>query len=296
MNARCRRAPPGGGMTVGASLLVLLLVVPGVLPGADLCDWQSRTPPDLLQGHQGNSASDTYWFSHLADVDQVGNRRHFVFGLRNLHPQNHLPIEWLRGDGQPQLAFARLAPGKCGENDFESAYLSDEDRKARIQYGPVKQLKKEDAALYIKVEPAKAAAPANVGRPMRSRLTADLQDTDGKPERLHLEFSAEAEGSQFVYSVINRGSRSAQFRIPALSSAWEKLAATRGFEAVSQWTSAEGGKFVAPAGGETFKHVLRISTALGCKETQATVQVLSPTGEPVATGQVTVFLPELERR
>ncbi len=291
MHARCRRVASRLRTAIGA---LLLLFTPGVLSGADLCDWQSRTPPDPLQGHQGNSATDTYWFSHLADVDQVGNRRQFIFGLRNLHPQNFLPVEWLRGDGQPQLSFTRLAPGKCGESAFETAYLSDEDRKARIQYGPVRQFKKEDAALYIKVEPAKDE-PAKVGRPMRSRLTADLEGADGKPERLHLEFSAEAEGIQFVYSVVNRGSRSAQFRVPALASAWEKLAATRGFETVSKWVT-EGNRFVAPAGGETSRQVIRISTATGCKEAQVPVEVLSPTGETVATGQVTVFLPELERR
>lgn len=269
--------------------VLLLLTCSLTALSAELCDWQSKTPPDLLQGHQGNGESDNYWFTHVSDVDQVDHKRHFVFGIRNQHPRKILPVEWLRGDGHPQLEFRRLAPGKCGENDFDSSNLFTEDPKAVIHYGPTKQVTKPDAPLYTKVQPEDESKGA-VGIPLKSRLVADLASASGETQRVDLEFSTQFEGTEFSYDVLNRGSQMVHFEIPELSKAWNEIASRPGTRITSKWSSA-GSRFLAQV-NEPAKQVIKLENQVGYSETQAPLQILSPTGELLEAGELTIYLPK----
>lgn len=270
----------------------LPFIAPLTVLSADLCMWKSKTAPDVLQGHQGSSASDNYWFTHLSDVDQRTPKRLFIFGIHNDHPEKYLPVEWLRGNGEVQVAFDRLAPGKCGQNDFESASAFGEDSKALIRYGPVKQFKKLNAALYVeKVQPGTQKPPA-VGPLLKSRLMADRQGEDDNIERIHLEFETGSEGKEFFYTVTNQGSERAQFRIPALSQFLSKMEATAGNKTSSKW-SRDGNNFFADV-EKPARHMIRVEGAVGYEETQVPIQVLSRKGKTMAAGELTVYFPLLK--
>jgi hypothetical protein len=269
---------------------LLIFIVPLSGLAQELCDWKSKTPPPSLQGHQGNSASDLYWFAHVSDVDKLAGKNHFIFGIRNLHPQRLLPVEWLRSDGQPQLAFSRLCPTKCGSNDFEIGNTFVEDPKAAIKYGPVKQDTKQNASLYL-VDDASGKKPGTTGPRLNSCLKADLQRTNGQTERIHMEFATESAGRQFTYTVTNRGSQKARFQIPTLTEIWSKL--NTSIEVVSKW-NREGDTFSADANNEPATQSIKVEAAVGSKEAVVPIQILSPDGEKIAAGQIAVYLPVLE--
>jgi hypothetical protein len=272
-----------------SSLKLLVLLLPLAAIAEDLCDWKSKTKPPSLQGHEGNSVSDMYWFAHTTDVDETANKRRFIFAIRNLHPQRLLPAEWLRSDGQIQVAFSRIAPGKCGSNDFETSNSYGEDSKAMIKYGPTLQLTKASAPLYVEAgQPT--PAPRNATPNLKSCLKADLQSASGKIETVHLEFGTQTEGTAFMYTVVNRGSEPARFQIPALTNAWNGLAATAQFTTASKWKVVDDA-FSADANNQPMRYVVNAAEATGSTEVQVPVNVISIAGETIAVGRVTVYLP-----
>ena len=258
--------------------------------GNDLCSWQSKTPPDPLQGNEGNSADDTYWFTHLSDVDKENQTYHYVFPIKNHHPKNYLPAEWLRGDGTVQVQFKRIAPDGCGGNDFETSVAFEEDTKGKINYGPTKQYPK-DAPLYV-VTKSKQDTRAT-GSTLKSRIFGDLQDKNGKAYRLSLEFTTQFEGSEFTYTVSNHGTRTELFSMPVFSQALRNLEKVAGLTYVSRW-NAKDDVFIVEPGERTQKQVIRVKTFGTSQEMLIQTSVLSD-GEPVATGQVTMYLPVQEK-
>ena len=95
---------------------------------------------------------------------------------------------------------------------------------------------------------------------------------------------------------LNRAPAIRQFQIPALTEAWE--AGNRhkySFNAISQWKS-DGNAFLADANNEPATQVLRVEGSVVAVDRQVPVEVTSDTGEPLATGQVTVYLPQSVRR
>jgi hypothetical protein len=278
---------PGKRLIIG---FVTLLPFLGAIaaPDLDLCGWRSKTPPDVLQGYQGSSDADEYWFNHLSDVDQIDHKRIFVFVLRNLHPRNCLPAEWVRGSGEPQLAFSRLAPGKCGTNSFETSNSFLEDKNSVIKYGPGAQFTKQDAALYLKVDVQNESVPT-IGPRMKSSLVGVHQTNNGQNENIHLDFETQSEGKQFAYTVTNLGRQQAKFRIPQLSEAWSKPGTKT---LVSKWKT-ERNTFLAEANGKPISQIIYVEASVKAKEAQVPIQLVSPDGETViASGQVTAYLPE----
>jgi hypothetical protein len=254
----------------------------------DLCSWQSKTRPDALKGNQGSSSHDKYWFSHQSDVDKEREQHHFIFAIENKHPVNYLPAEWLRGDGQPQVAFKRITPGKCASNDFSTTYGFKEDPKGIIKYGPLKKHLK-DAPLYVVVESKKTDLKQE-GPELKSRIIAELQEEGQENHRLHLEFTTQLEGREVMYTVTNRGTKREAFRIPAFSNAWDKASKVTELEFRSRWVT-ENKTFVVRADRESRKHVVRFEAEMGFRENLVPVQVLTREGTPMATGQITVYLP-----
>jgi hypothetical protein len=256
--------------------------------GNELCSWQSKTPPDALPGNEGHSSDDAYWFSHLSDVDKENQTYHYVFPITNHHPKNYLPVEWLRSDGTVQVQFKRIAPDGCGGNDFTTSLVYQEDPKGTINYGPLKQNPKV-APLYVMTKSNQDQRAT--GPKLSSRTFADLQDDNGKPYRLFLEFRTEFEGPQFTYTVSNHGARTASFAMPTFSEALRNLEKVPGLAYVSRWNSKDSKDdvfIVEP--GKTEKQVIRVKAFREIEEKLVQLSILSD-GEPLATGQVIVYLP-----
>jgi len=278
--------------TIVSVCVVVAIVVVGSEPtSVDLCSWQSRTHPDPLKGNQGNSSHDTYWFTHTSDVDKESQKHHFIFAIKNKHSVNYLPAEWLRGDSQVQVAFSRIIPEGCGANDFETFLSFQEDPKAIINYGPLKQNKK-NAPLYVEVEPHKTDAGQR-GPQLKSRIIADLHEVGQDKHRLHLEFTTELEGREFTYTVTNRGTKNEVFMIPAFSIAWDKVGKVTKLDFRSRWMTQDG-VFAARANREPERHIVRMAAPTGFREKLVQVEVLSRERKPMATGQITVYLPVLK--
>ena len=274
-----------------SSLCAVALFVSPAVAQEDLCDWHSKT---ALEGNQGNSDSDDYWFKHISDVDQNDGKQRFRWCIGNKHPRNYLPVQWLRSDGTIQLAFQQIAPKKCGYSDFETN-SSDKKDPGRIDFGPQKQFSK-DAALNV-VDRSNNRVSNNVGPLLKSRIIGDFQIEGGATENINLEFATATEGNQFAYTVTNAGSEPALFRIPALSQTWQKLAKIQaGIHIESSWTS-EGDLFSAQADREAKRYIVRVEKNLVFNETQVTVEVISPNRRSaIAIAQITAYLPLLEQK
>src|ERR1700693_3262813 len=181
------------------------------------CPWQSQTPPDALQGQEGSSTTDTYWFTHISDVDQVQSLQKFVCDIYNNHPNTYLPAEWVQADGTVRVRFHDIEPGGCGFSSYSSTALSKVDSDAYINYGSAKQFKKANAALYVQQAKPNGQSPLAVGLLLRSKMAADLKLEGGTPEHLDLEFDPSSDGKSFTYTVINRGNSTLLFSIPSLT-------------------------------------------------------------------------------
>jgi hypothetical protein len=252
----------------------------------DLCNWQSKAPPDLLKGNQGTSPKDTYWFAHLSDVDRERAKNYYIFAIRNNHSVAYLPAEWLRSNGQAQVNFQRIAPEGCAANDFETSRSFKEDPKAIINYGPAKQNGKE-APLYQAV-----ASPQQEkrGPRLKSRIIADVQDEAHNKVRINLEFTTEAEGGQFTYAVTNRGTKGHLFAIPTFLGVWEKIRRSTNIKYDSRWAT-RGESFLAPNNNEAQRQIVRVEGVKDFQEQLLQVRVSSTEGETMATGRIILYLP-----
>jgi len=274
---------------------------PLALFAQDICDWKSDTAPVPLRGHEGNNASDYYWFEHLSDVDEAGQIRQWVWIIKNLHQKYALPAEWVRGNGEVIVRFTEIESGACASNDIQTTNQFAEDASAFINFGPKKDLKKSNASLYFVAGPSSlpspspqpsSSQPASAHPRLKSCLKANLRGKNGRTARLHLEFQTVSEGQDFGYAVTNRGGENIKFQIPALTEAWEAGNRRKhNFNAISQWKS-DGNAFLADANNEPATQVLRVEGSVVAVERQVPVEVTSDTGEPLATGQVTVYLPQ----
>ena len=192
---------------------------------------------------------------------------------------------WIRGNGRVQIRFSRIAPDGCGGNDFETYQRFEEDDDAIIKYGPQRQHDKE-APLFIKVK----TASAERGPALKSRIVCDFQDEDENKSRLYLEFSSEFEERSLTYSVTNRGSEKALFRIPAFRTKWQKLAADIDTDADFRW-AADNDIFQCDSDGEPRKHVVRVKVDAEFLEQLVRIDLVSEDGEAIATGFLNLYLP-----
>jgi hypothetical protein len=272
---------------LAAALTGMALFVTLARADGPLCHWKSQTPPPALEGNVGNSASDEYWFTHISDVDSEGTLKHFVYDIDNNHPSNSLPAEWRQSDGTIRIEFHNIKPGKCGSSDFRLSNPPSEDPNAYINYGPIKQNQKTNAALYIPGPKPSTNTPVVSAPPeLKSRIIADLQRGEGEAEHLELEFATKTEGTNFSYTVINHGSQKVFFNIPEL---FDKLEKIQGVDIKSRWSS-EGDKLVAsPDRPQTY--AVQLAKEVGFQETQVLLEVTLPTSGTEAAGQVTVYFP-----
>jgi hypothetical protein len=276
---------------VAAGLVGVTLFTPRVFAENRLCDFEPK-PSD--KGLEGNCDANEYMFTHLSDVDEVGKKHKLVFCIGNRHPQNFLPAEWLRGDKTSQLAFDRIAPGRCVSNDFETFEPYVEDPKAYIKYGPAKQFTKQDSTLYIRKPTAGQEVHVADGSLLNSRIAGDRQVEDAIIH-VQLEFGTLAEGKTFTYTVVNRGSQAAFFRIPALSQTWNELAKIVGVQNDSNW-SLQGDSFLAEPDKDPEKYVVRVAKELPIVEVEVPIQVVTEKNETLAEGRISIYIPQLFKK
>ena len=272
---------------------IVALTIPVFILAQDICDW-NKAHANFLRGVQGRSTSDFYWFEHLSGVERHGNVNGLNFGIKNLQPERVLTANWVRGDGKTQLFVSQLAPGGCDSNYTETLNNFSEDGNAVIKYGPNEDQTKVDASLYVKT-PGGTQQPSGAGPKLKSCIKADIKGRDGHTKRIHLEFGTGFEGSRFEYTVINQGSDTAVFRIPEFSQTWSKVLQTPGSRVVSQWKTA-GDQFTADASPEPAKYIMQSESLHRGREVQSPIQVTSRSGEVLAAGQVTIYLPVTEPR
>jgi hypothetical protein len=274
---------------------VLSLIITGSsqTDKSELCDWVSKTPPVSLEGDMGTSSKDKYWFKHLSDVDKKadtnGTKYYYVYAIKNNHPDYYLPAEWRAAD----IDFRRISPAGCAGNDFESSISSEEDHQAVIFYGPQKQYQKKAPLYQVKVSEEETAQP--YGPTLRSRVIADL-GKDGNRYRLHLEFTTAVQGTQFAYTVTNKGTKNQPFEIPTLSDEWERIRQVTQLNYEARWETSDKG-FMAIAGAVSQRHIIRVGNANGLQERIVRVNIFSADGqrEQIATAKIALYLPRVKR-
>lgn len=178
----------------------------------ETCISSSQTPPGELNGQIGASSTDKYWFEHIADVDEQNHKYRIRYWIKNLHSEKYLPAKWIRGDGEVQVYFSRIAPNRCAFWELNGNDSYQKDAGGLIKYGPVVALSKE-APLYISV----ANPKPRQGSPLTSRLIADLTDHQGHNNHIHIEFTTEFQNGKFLFTAINYGTKNESLRIPILN-------------------------------------------------------------------------------
>jgi hypothetical protein len=271
--------------------LTVLFIIVAQAQESIPCPYQSHITSDALTGHEGTSITDPYWFIHISDIlNRDKPVKTIVFDIDNNHPSNYLPVEWIQTDGTTCLRFRDIEPGKCGYNDCPVVNLIGRDQNAYINYGPTRQFKKANAAIYIpQSQPPNAQQLASTpafGPLLQSHIVADLQMEGGPSEHLDIEFGTEAEGRRFTYTFTNRGRLPVFFTIAKLSEALNQLGH---LEYTARWVT-EGRQFSAEP-GETLKQGIQLEKERAVIETQALLEIESPKTGTSAAGQVTIYLP-----
>lgn len=198
----------------------------------------------------------------------------------------------VQADGTVRVRFHDIKPGGCGFSFYPSTDLGKVDSDAYINYGPTKQFKKANAALYIQQAKPNGQVPLAAGFLLRSQITADLKLEGGTPEHLDLEFGTESNGKSFTYTVINRGSHTLLFSIPSLVDALKQFDT---IEYTQKWIT-EGPHLFIVRSNEQQKEAVRLGRQREIIETQALIQIELPTSKTSAAGLVTVYLPGLETK
>lgn len=256
------------------------------------CHWKSLTEPDPLDGAESGDPSSEYLFTHWSDYDKAKDIGAFVYSIRNDHPKNLLPVEWLDGNGGYVLQFRRLAPLGCGTNTLKSRLSWVQDSKSVIKYGPTTQTTK---AVRIYAEDGTVEHPKQtVEGELTSTLSADLLDGENRPHPLRLELVSRSSGTSVSYVIANNGSKDQVFAIPVLSTAWR--ARIPGADVKTRWpareTGAEVEEFVIQSKKSlTFEVVVPSSVALVPRTVQ--FQIRDTDGVGIVSGRVAVHMPVL---
>jgi hypothetical protein len=288
---------------------LLAIALPLSVLAEDFCDRQSATHPDLLRGQKGSDASDPYWFEHVSDIESAPHHRRVIYGIKNLSPNLELWAEWTRSDGKVQLSFARIAPGRCAQEYFETTKRVVEDAKATVKYGQTKQPVKNNCSLYIETDqPAVSptptpsvvqsptATPSKSHRPpLRSCIKGTLKRGKGDTAELHLEFQTRVNDKQFVYTVTNQGSARERFRIPALAETWAARSNGVGYTEPQKWT-VQGHDFAADPTREPSSYIVQTKEPVEATDVQLALEVVAESGEVIAAGPVTMYIPDVSAR